>query len=870
MAKVTIQGKITSKKISTWLKSTFQHHSVLAISPPEDTLLQQDLDNHNELDHPHDDADGYLSDSSFLSHGEMIEPYSTSTKTRPPLRRAISLEDIATATEIHHHLQSTERLRTTANSFHNPTTRLRSKSNATALLLNPLASPPIRPASASSAYHRQHLHRPPFVAEPLEISYEPLKDSSQSSMAIYDQRRRSHPTIVPTQDKQDAALVPRHLSLPTPDVSPEELSSESSDDIVIVDGDVLEESKSVLGLDYYMRSTGQLRQQTYPGAVASGEQGRHGTALYPETRTLGDGASMIDNGLETASGSWSWLTDSPFLDALVNWIEGPDTATQQKSQDKDSKPNPWLDIPFQFIALLTYPEPDPKNGNKMTLAMVRETAFVRQRRKTLMMLTAYTLIVRYCSFDFFILVLFASNCAMLFLMKNSGRMNVNMAKRAVRQRVGWAKQWAGSIFKRGGNNSQNIASHHGHGHGHSANEGHNRSNSSSLSQINGNNNFYHTSSAVQSSRSSPAPPDVYVAAPETSPQMKRKGLFGKRVPVTTSHSSQPSNSTYTQGTASTSSTAGPIISGDTASVLNSSSATITTTTTKRRFFRRNQTGNNNSTMTIASSATASSLVPIPAKANTIAHYPSHSATPFQGKSSGSVIAMSSSHTTTTSATRSTTSMGTNAVHSPPLSGSPPLQTHSLPQLQLSPLKPLNLPMLTSDTEMEQADVRWAARSQPLAMTPPPVVRSGSSGNNDISMSNVGSDFTTGQRQGHAATTLSSSSSSSTTSSPKANANNEGVLSPIPISPICNTRRTSNTTIYGQKQGAMILSGLSQLLSRSSSTSPPPLPSSTADIFDGSGETKSVQDQYSETSNLALHTGALDPVTSAAAADMEDV
>lgn len=138
--------------------------------------------------------------------------------------------------------------------------------------------------------------------------------------------------------------------------------------MVIVDGDLLEESKSVLGLDYYMRSTGQLRQQTYPGAVASG--GRRtttGTSIAADARTLGDGAS-IDGGLEAVTGSWSWLKDSPFLDALVNWIEGPDAVTQPKGQDKDTKPNPWLDIPFQFIALLTYPEPDPKNGNKTTLA----------------------------------------------------------------------------------------------------------------------------------------------------------------------------------------------------------------------------------------------------------------------------------------------------------------------------------------------------------------------------------------------------------------------------------------------------------------------------------------------------------------------
>lgn len=181
-----------------------------------------------------------------------------------------------------------------------------------------------------------------------------LQDRSHSNS------RRPQPIVVPTQDSREAQVASHHPSLPTPEVSPEELS-DSSDDMVIVDGDLLEESKSVLGLDYYMRSTGQLRQQTYPGAVAA-ERRR-----VADAQTLGDGAS-IDGGLETVAGSWNWLTGSPFLDALVNWIEGPDTATQTKGQEKDNKPNPWLDIPFQFIALLTYPEPDLKNGNKMTLA----------------------------------------------------------------------------------------------------------------------------------------------------------------------------------------------------------------------------------------------------------------------------------------------------------------------------------------------------------------------------------------------------------------------------------------------------------------------------------------------------------------------
>ncbi|KAF9140060.1 hypothetical protein BGX30_007098 [Mortierella sp. GBA39] len=884
MAKVTIQGKITSKKISTWLKSTFQHHSVLAISPPEDRLSQQDddqdhLDNHIDLEHPHD-ADGYLSDSSFLSHGEIIEPYSTENKTQPPLRRAISLEDLTNASAIHHHLHSFGLLpRNSANSLRKISraiteTRPRSKSNAAAILLHPLSSPPIRPASAASEYHRHYQYRPSFTTEPQEIIYEPLEGRSQSSMALQDRgnsnSRRLQPIVVSTQDSRESQGTSHHSSLPTPEVSPEELSSESSDDdMVIVDGDLLEESKSVLGLDYYMRSTGQLRQQTYPGAVASGgRRSTTGTSVAADARILGDGAS-IDGGLEAVTGSWNWLTDSPFLDALVNWIEGPDTATQPKGQEKDTKPNPWLDIPFQFIDLLTYPESDPKNGNKTTLAMVRETSFVRQRRKTLMMLTAYTLVVRYCSFDFFILVLFASNCAMLFLMKNSGRMNVNMAKRAVRQRVGWAKQWAGSIFKRGGNNSNNsnIATSQ-NGHSHSASGGHHRTHSGSVSHISNSNVHHHPQhqslSAVQSARSSPAPLDGSVlTSAETSPQMKRRGLFGKRVPVNTSQQSS-SGSTYTQGTALSSASV-PLLLGDTASVLNSSAATVTTTTPKRRFFRRNQNGsnNNNSTTTITAT-TPSAPVPIPTKANTISHPQSYTSQHV------GTTAATSTHSTIAMATTTTT----NTIHTPQRSSSPLLQSHSLPQRQFSPLKSFNVPIQTSDTEMEQADARWATRSGLLAMTPPPVHRSSSAGESSTTANPTTAAAVAptvpAQTQSK---TVSSSSSSSITSSPMAGANGEGLLSPIPI-PLPFTASTSEST-----QGPLMFSGLSQLLGRSSSASPPPpaaaaAAASTGDDSQGSKGHEQYGGMLSTSAAAGTSTsagmGTLDAVTSAAAAGMEGV
>jgi hypothetical protein len=79
---------------------------------------------------------------------------------------------------------------------------------------------------------------------------------------------------------------------------------------------------------------------------------------------------------------------------------------------------------------------------------LREIAFVRNRRRMLLGLTIYCLFLRFCSFDFFLFALFCTNCGMLYLMKKSGSVNVTMAKRAVRQRITWARQWTGLLFTR--------------------------------------------------------------------------------------------------------------------------------------------------------------------------------------------------------------------------------------------------------------------------------------------------------------------------------------------------------------------------------------------------------------------------------------
>ncbi|KAF9108558.1 hypothetical protein BGX27_008293 [Mortierella sp. AM989] len=664
MARVSIQGKVTSKKISTWLKSTFERNSILAIEQPEDRLTQP-LDRQNQLNrfrlHV---TDGYHSDSSFISNGELTDGYSTNIKTRRPLRRAISLEDLRS---IRHHLQESSldnRLESKQ-----ATTLSHQSSEESNQHSFQLEDPLERPASSASLYHRRQRTNP--GATELSVSFVPFKD----------QPLTMSPVKAEGFDHGDSG------SLPTPDISPEELS-ESSEELVIIQGDFLEEVRSRRSTDWVMPS--QIHYGSFPETGA-------------DTATIGD---AMPNG-EGIVGPLSWLTESPFIDALVNWIEGPDNTTQQKNQEKD-KPNPWMDIPLQFIALLTYPEPDPKNGNKMTLTMVRETSFVRQRRKTLMMLTCYTLVVRYCSFDMFVVVLFASNCAMLFLMKNSGRMNVNMAKRAVRQRVGWAKQWAGSIFKKGGVGGvggvggNNVVSPGTNGSG----IGNGQGSSSSPQQSSFTANSPTASDISRQMQSSPVAGDAAspTFAAENSPQLKRRGLFGKRKTVDSNSqhvASSASSQVYVASSAASTIRGKYAGSGDGASILSAmpTGATGATGSTaasqKKRFFRRNNTNNGGSTAS-NSTAIASSVsapVPIPLKRNT----------PSTVQHTGA-------------------STSTARVTNTPLSSSPLAQSQSLSQLQFSPLKPFNSPLQSpNDGETDRVDSKWAGKSRSIASTPPPLI-----------------------------------------------------------------------------------------------------------------------------------------------------
>ncbi|KAF9984653.1 hypothetical protein BGZ65_012977 [Modicella reniformis] len=590
MARVSIQGKVTSKKISTWLKAAFECNSILAIAPPGDRhiLTQSREDKYHLNKHHQHGTDGYLSDSSCASHGDMPDAFTNGFKRRRSLRRTVSLEDMTTASAIHHQ----------------------------------------RPASSASICRRRHPSR----------------------------------TDVRRQDQgQPHSTMNDPIGLPTPDVSPEELS-ESSEELVIIQGELLEKTNHTQSRDRIRPS--QLHRGAFPESDV-------------ETRTI---SNLSPTG-EPMAGPLNWLTEAPCIDALVNWIEGPDHPVQRRSQDKDKQPNPWLDIPLQFVELLTYPEPDPKNGNKMTLAMVRETTFVKQRRRTLLMLTAYTMIVRYCSFDFFIVVLFASNCAMLFLMKNSGRMNVNMAKRAVRQRVGWAKQWAGGIFRRG--NNHNNSNSNGYT---SANT--NTSNTAGGTQHYSNSNSVHSPSTTEFAQDIQTLPaisgNISSIVTESNPQMKRRGLFGKRKTVDNTASSI--HETFASTAPSIHRNAVAI--GDTASIISAAPTGVTTTIQKRRFFKRN---NNfvNSSSNYNHHQHHHDNNNNGARGN-ITHFntddatmPSVTNTPLSIPSKTSV-SPSSTHSPTQSSAGTIPNTTRLTAMNTPLSSSSLTQSQSLPQLQLSP------------------------------------------------------------------------------------------------------------------------------------------------------------------------------------------
>ncbi|KAF9967513.1 hypothetical protein BGZ70_009275 [Mortierella alpina] len=749
MARVSIQGKVTSKKISTWLKSTFELNSILAVNQQGDHLLHSE-DHQDTLDHDHlhHDADGYLSDSSSLSNEELTD------HDRTPLRRAISLEDLSSAAAIHRQLHTSGLLQA---SRLRPRHRSHQGQHAATApshrYIASFAEPITRPASSASIYHRHQ--RSTEGGSDMDMSYVPLKDRPHSAMSL----RNDHSNRLSSYMLQEQHAA--NSSLPTPDASPEELS-DSSDELVIIQGELLEEARATRSAE---RLRAQIRQNTLPGAVAN---------THPETEAETEARTSGDISLhgELEGGSWNWLTDAPFIDALVNWIEGPDHPPQQKTQDKD-KPNPWLDIPFQFIALLTYPEPDPKSGSKPSLA-------------------AYTLMVRYCSFDFFVVVLFASNCAMLFLMKNSGRMNVNMAKRAVRQRVGWAKQWAGGIFKRGGNsNSGNpavaIASSHQNqhsGHSSTASAGH-------LRQLYVSSQAATTAEPIRNSQPSPAPGDSGAqASAETSPQMKRRGLFGKRVAVSTTGShSAPSLGDPSVTTSAASTPAIPLHSsngaahGDGASIM-------TGTTQKKRFFRRNNNSNQSasSTTTLATPTAAPASAPIPIPSRTSISSSSSAVRTHQHHASTSSVG-------TPSLAARSTAMQTQLSSSPLAKSHPPPSSSSSSSSAQSPSQPLLSSFLSSSPAGGAIGEREGRLSPSARVLSAPASSSSSS-----------SPALFKPRDGSVQTTTAESSTLSLSTkniSLRSDTDDAALVSPTPIPVPFSTPHLTSSPI--------IASGLSQLL-----------------------------------------------------------
>ncbi|KAG0011691.1 hypothetical protein BGZ82_002916 [Podila clonocystis] len=450
MAPVSIKGKITSKKISTWLKA-----NDLAFSPTKDiheALQPEEV----AILHLVQDEDGYLSDLSTISNEEeiqdrMMDEYD---RTGRRLRRAVSLEDIAVPSPIelrHHHLL---------------------------------------------AHHHHHHHQDTLDdEEELERPTSSMSISLPVSDRVHPLEYTHHPPYSPLLDQYQLYQLDTHNNTGShwPETSPEEISA-SSDELMIVRESLLEDNKSTRSM-YTFQST-------------------------PETGLLGLGTrSSEDTQCQSLSGAWGWLKGSPLLDAVVSWIEGPGLHIPQKKSEKD-KPNPLLDIPLQFIALLTYPEPDPKTGNT-----------------------------------------------------NSGKMNVNMAKRAVNQRVGWAKQWAGGFFRRGQGTQVNFSS---------VNKG-------SASTLEGSPNVSYSKSAPSLMASTHSIRTVQNSTmddtTENSTRVKRRGFFGKR-------STNPPNLTSAQS-----------IHGD-------QGGGDEPTTQKRRFFKRSiNNGSAASTIPTSSVPNRSSTAP---------------------------------------------------------------------------------------------------------------------------------------------------------------------------------------------------------------------------------------------------------------------
>ncbi|KAJ1985117.1 hypothetical protein H4R34_000194 [Dimargaris verticillata] len=120
---------------------------------------------------------------------------------------------------------------------------------------------------------------------------------------------------------------------------------------------------------------------------------------------------------------------------------------------------------WDLVALITYPEdPDDlddhhggpesrgdrtarkKSAQLNCYQTLKLRAQIAQRRRILLFLSLYNLVLRYCSFDLFLVLCFAANVCMLLLLKNSRKINVALAKRSVKKRIHWARTWVGGML----------------------------------------------------------------------------------------------------------------------------------------------------------------------------------------------------------------------------------------------------------------------------------------------------------------------------------------------------------------------------------------------------------------------------------------
>lgn len=110
-----------------------------------------------------------------------------------------------------------------------------------------------------------------------------------------------------------------------------------------------------------------------------------------------------------------------------------------------------------LAALLPPPLPLPGKKESMNCTKsfqiihfldIKESHLVKKRQRLLVMLSASILLIRFCSFDFFICLFISLNLALIYVLRNSKKINIALAKRTVKTRVGWAKQYFGGLIHR--------------------------------------------------------------------------------------------------------------------------------------------------------------------------------------------------------------------------------------------------------------------------------------------------------------------------------------------------------------------------------------------------------------------------------------